>query len=69
MASYEFGGVFSLNDDVKPLQSLSAIIQRRKGKLLRTPISIAAPESTEILYTSDDTYNDEPNTPTMTRKP
>jgi hypothetical protein len=67
MASHGFGRAFSLNDD-KPLQSLPAIIQRRKNKLLRTPISIAASESTETSYISDDIYNDKPDTPTMTRK-
>jgi hypothetical protein len=69
MASHEFGGVFGLNNNVEPLQSLPAIVQRRKGKLPRTPTSTAAPESTETPYTSDDTYNDEPDTPTITRKP
>jgi len=68
MASHGFGRVFGLDDDVKPLQSLPAIVQRRKDKLPRTPISIAVPESIETPYTSDDTYNDEPDTPTMTRK-
>jgi hypothetical protein len=67
MASYEFGGVFGLND-YEPLQSLPAIVQRRKDKLPRTPIFIAVPELTETPYTSDDTYNDKPDTPTMTRK-
>jgi hypothetical protein len=68
MASHEFGGVFGLNDD-ESLQSLPVTVQRRKEKLLRTSItSTAAPESTEIPYASDDTYNDEPDTPTMTRK-
>jgi hypothetical protein len=68
MASHEFGGVFSLDD--KPLQSLPVTVQRKKEKLPRTPTtSTAAPESTETPYTSDDTYNDEPDTPTMTRKP
>jgi hypothetical protein len=67
MASHEFGGVFGLNDD-KSLQSLPATVQRRKEKLPRTPISKAAPESTETPYTSDDTYNDEPDTPTITKK-
>jgi hypothetical protein len=66
MASHEFGGVFGLN--AEPLQSLPATVQRRKDKLPRTPTSTAAPESTETPYTSDDTYNDEPDTPTMTRK-
>jgi hypothetical protein len=68
MASHGFGRVFGLDDDVKLLQSLSAIVQRRKDKLPRTPTFIVVPESTEIPYTSDDTYNDEPDTPTMTRK-
>jgi hypothetical protein len=67
MASYEFGGIFGLND-YKLLQSLPAIVQRKKDKLPKTPTSIIAPESTETSYTSDDTYNDEPDTPTMTRK-
>jgi hypothetical protein len=69
MASHEFGGVFGLNNNVESLQSLPATVQRRKGKLPRTPTSIAAPELTETPYTSDDTYNDEPDTPTITRKP
>ena len=69
MASHGFGRVFGLDDDVEPLQSLPATVQRRKDKLPRTPTSIAVPESTETPYTSDDTYNDEPDTPTMTRKP
>ena len=68
MASHGFGRVFGLDNNVKPLQSLPATVQRRKDKLPRTPISKAAPESTETSYTSDDTYNDEPDTPTMTRK-
>jgi hypothetical protein len=68
MASHEFGRAFGINDDVELLQSLPAIVQRRKDKLPRTPILRAAPESTETPYTSDDTYNDEPDTPTMTRK-
>jgi hypothetical protein len=68
MASHEFGRAFGLNDDVEPLQSLPATVQRRKDKFPRTPTSTAAPESTETPYTSDDTYNDEPDTPTMTRK-
>jgi hypothetical protein len=68
MASHEFGGVFGLNDD-EPLQSLPVTVQRRKEKLPRTPTtSTAAPESTETPYTSDDTYNDKPDTPTITRK-
>jgi hypothetical protein len=67
MASHGFGRAFGLNDD-EPLQSLPATVQRRKDKLPRTPTSTAAPESTEIPYISDDTYNDEPDTPTMTRK-
>jgi hypothetical protein len=69
MASHGFGRVFGLDDDVEPLQSLPATVQRRKDKLPRTPTSTAVPESTETPYTSDDTYNDEPDTPTMTRKP
>jgi hypothetical protein len=69
MASHEFGRAFGINDDVEPLQSLPATVQRRKDKLPRTPTSTAVPESTETPYTSDDTYNDEPDTPTMTRKP
>jgi hypothetical protein len=68
MASHGFGRVFGLDDDVEPLQSLPVTVQRRKDKLPRTPTFIAVPESTEIPYTSDDTYNDEPDTPTMTRK-
>jgi hypothetical protein len=68
MASHGFGRVFGLNNNIKPLQSLPAIVQRKKDKLSRTPIFTAVPESTEILYTSDDIYNDEPDTPTMTRK-
>jgi hypothetical protein len=68
MASHEFGRAFGINNNVKPLQSLPATVQRRKDKLPRTPTSRAAPESTETPYTSDDTYNNEPNTPTMTRK-
>jgi hypothetical protein len=68
MASHGFGRVFGLNNDIKPLQSLPAIVQRKKDKLPRTPISTAVPESTETSYTSDDIYNDEPDTPTMTRK-
>jgi hypothetical protein len=68
MASHEFGRAFSLNNDVEPLQSLPAIVQRRKDKFPRTPISTAAPESTETPYTSDDTYDNEPSTPTMMRK-
>ena len=67
MTSHGFGRVFGLNND-KPLQSLPATVQRRKDKLPRTPTSIAVPESIETPYTSDDTYNDEPDTPTMTRK-
>jgi hypothetical protein len=69
MASHGFGRVFGLNDDIEQLQSLPATVQRRKDKLPRTPTSTAVPESTETPYTSDDTYNDEPDTPTMTRKP
>jgi hypothetical protein len=68
MTSHGFGRAFSLNDDVKPLQSLPATVQRRKDKLPKTPISTAVSESTETPYTSDDIYNDEPDTPTMTRK-
>jgi hypothetical protein len=68
MASHGFGRVFSLNNNVELLQSLPAIVQRRKDKLPRTPTSIAVPESTETSYTSDNTYNDEPDTPTTTRK-
>jgi hypothetical protein len=68
MASHEFGRAFGLNDNVKLLQSLSAIVQRRKDKFLKTLISTAAPESTEIPYISDDTYNDEPDMSTITRK-
>jgi hypothetical protein len=68
MASYGFGRAFSLNNDIKLLQSLSATVQRRKDKLSKTPTSIATPESTETPYTSDDTYNDKPDTPTITRK-
>jgi hypothetical protein len=67
MASHEFGGVFGLND-YEPLQSLPVTVQRRKDKLPRTPIFTAVPESTETPYISDDTYNDEPDTPTITRK-
>ena len=69
MASHGFGRVFGLNDDVEPLQSLPATVQRRKDKLPRTPISTAVPESTETPYTSDNTYKDKPDTPTITRKP
>jgi hypothetical protein len=69
MASHEFGRAFSINNDVEPLQSLPVTVQRRKDKLPKTPISRAAPESTETPYTSDDTYNDKPETPTITRKP
>jgi hypothetical protein len=68
MASHGFGRAFGLNDN-KPLQSLPAIVQRKKDKLPKTPISTAVPESTETPYTSDNTYNDEPDTLTMTRKP
>jgi hypothetical protein len=68
MASHGFGRVFGLNDNVKLLQSLPIIVQRRKDKLPKTPISTAVPESTEISYTSDDIYNNEPDTPTITRK-
>jgi hypothetical protein len=68
MASHGFGRVFNLNNDVELLQSLSATVQRRKDKLPRTPIFTAMPESTETPYTSDDTYNDKPDTPTTTRK-
>jgi hypothetical protein len=69
MASHGFGRAFGINNDVELLQSLPVTVQRRKDKLPRTPISIVAPESTETLYISDDTYNDEPDTPKMTRKP
>jgi hypothetical protein len=68
MASHGFGRVFGLNDDIELLQSLPVTVQRRKDKLPRTPTSTAVPESIETLYTFDDTYNDEPDTPTMTRK-
>jgi hypothetical protein len=68
MASHGFGRVFGLDDNIKPLQSLPITVQRKKDKLSRTPTSTAMPESTETPYTSDDTYNDEPDTPTMTRK-
>jgi hypothetical protein len=69
MASYGFGRVFGLDDNIKLLQSLPATVQRRKDKLLKTPTFTAVPESTETPYTSDDTYNDnEPSTPTMIRK-
>jgi hypothetical protein len=68
MASHGFGRVFGLNNDVKLLQSLPAIVQRKKDKLPKTPISITIPESTKTPYTSDDTYNNKPDTPTMTRK-
>jgi hypothetical protein len=68
MASHGFGRVFGLNNNIKPLQSLPATVQRRKDKLPRTPTSTAVSESTETPYTSDDTYNDEPDTPTTTRK-
>jgi hypothetical protein len=68
MASHGFGRAFGLNNDIKLLQSLPATVQRRKDKLFRTPTFTAMPESTETPYTSDDTYNDEPDTPTMTRK-
>jgi hypothetical protein len=68
MASHGFGRAFGINDDVKPLQSLPTIVQRKKDKLPRTPTSITAPESTETLYTSDDTYENKPSTPTIIRK-
>jgi hypothetical protein len=68
MASYGFGRVFGLDNNVKSLQSLPATIQRRKDKLPRTPTFTAVSESTETPYTSDDIYNNEPDTPTMTRK-
>jgi hypothetical protein len=68
MASHGFGRVFGLNNDIKLLQSLPATVQRKKDKLPRTPTSTVMPESTETPYTSDDIYNDEPETPTMTRK-
>jgi hypothetical protein len=69
MASHGFGRAFNLNNDIKPLQSLPTTVQRRKDKLPKTPTSKAAPESTKTPYTSDDTYNDKPDTPKMTRKP
>jgi hypothetical protein len=68
MVFHGFGRVFGLDDDVELLQFLPAIVQRRKDKLPRTPTSTAVPESIEIPYTSDDIYNDELDTPTMTRK-
>jgi hypothetical protein len=68
MTSHGFGKAFGLNNDVEPLQSLFTTVQRKKDKLPRTPTSTAALESTETPYISDDTYNDEPDTPTMTRK-
>jgi hypothetical protein len=68
MASHGFGRVFGLDNDIKLLQSLPIIIQRRKDKLPKTPIFIAMPESTKTPYTSDDTYNNKPDTLTMTRK-
>jgi hypothetical protein len=68
MASHGFGRAFSLNNDIKLLQSLPTTVQRRKDKLPKTPIFTATPESTEIPYTSDNTYNNEPDTPTITRK-
>jgi hypothetical protein len=68
MASHGFGRVFGLDNDIKLLQSLPATVQRRKDKLPKTPIFTVVPESTETPYTSDDTYNDELDTPTMTRK-
>jgi hypothetical protein len=69
MASHGFGRVFGLDNNVKPLQSLPTTVQRRKDKLPKTPTSTAMPESTETPYTSDDTYNNKPDTPTITRKP
>ena len=68
MASHGFGRVFGLDNNIKPLQSLPAIVQRKKDKLSRTPTFTIVLESTETPYTSDDTYNGEPDTPTMTRK-
>jgi hypothetical protein len=68
MASHGFGRAFGFNNNIKPLQSLPTIVQRRKDKLLKTFIFKAAPESTETPYISDNTYNDELDTPTMTRK-
>jgi hypothetical protein len=68
MTSHEFGRAFGINNDVEPLQSLPTTVQRKKDKLPRTHTSRAVPESTETLYTSDDTYNDKPDTPTITRK-
>jgi hypothetical protein len=68
MASHEFGRAFGINNDVEPLQSLPATVQRRKDKLPRTPTLKAMPKSTKTPYTSDDTYNDKPDTPTITRK-
>jgi hypothetical protein len=68
MASHEFGRAFDINNNVKPLQSLPATVQRRKDKFPKTPISKIMPESTETPYTSDDIYNDKPDTPTITRK-
>jgi hypothetical protein len=68
MTSHGFGKIFGLNNDIKPLQSLPVTVQRRKDKLPKTPISTTMPKLTETPYTSDDTYNDEPDTPTMTRK-
>jgi hypothetical protein len=68
MASHGFGRVFGLDDDIEPLQSLPVTVQRRKDKLPKTPISIVVPELTETSYTSDDIYNDEPDTSTITRK-
>jgi hypothetical protein len=68
MASHGFGRVFSLNNNIKPLQSLPATVQRKKDKLPKMPTSTAVPESTETPYTSDNTYNNEPDTPTTTKK-
>jgi hypothetical protein len=69
MASHGFGRVFGLDNNIEPLQSLPATVQRKKDKLPKTPISIAMPESTKTLYTSDDIYNNKPDTLTITRKP
>jgi hypothetical protein len=68
MASHGFGRVFGLDNNIKPLQSLPITVQRKKDKLPKTPTFIAMPESTKTPYTSDDTYNDELDTPTITRK-
>jgi hypothetical protein len=68
MASHEFGRAFGFNNNINLLQSLPVTVQRRKDKFPKTPISIATPESTKTPYTSDNTYNNESDTPTMTRK-